>query len=147
MHFQKSLIVAGATLFLLGLVQGAVVPSFLNPRIALSAHLTAVQCGMAIMIVGAVWSAVSLNGLLGKVARWAIIAGMYGLWAGLTVSAASGASDVLPIAGAGYDAGRVMETVVSAIVLGSSGLMTIGWLLFVIGLMRHPSNGATTERS
>ena len=73
--FQKSLVVAGAILFLLGLLQGAVVQSFANPRMALSAHLTAVQSGLALMIVGVIWPAVSLSAVLLKVARWTIIIG------------------------------------------------------------------------
>lgn len=134
--FNKSAIVAGATLFLLGLLQGAAVQSFANPRMALSAHLTAVQSGMALMIVGAVWSVVVLSAALLTVARWTMILGMYGLWLGLTVSATTGASDALPIAGAGYSANRLVETGVSAIVLACSGLMTLGWLPFVVGLVR-----------
>ena len=132
----RSLVVAGALLFFLGLVQGSGVPMFANPRMALSAHLTAVQSGMAIMIVGAVWSAVSLSNALAKAARWTITVGMYGLWLGLTLSAATGASETLPIAGAGHRATPIAETAVSTIVFGSSGLMTVGWLLFVVGLIR-----------
>ena len=145
----RSLILAGAILFLIGLLQGVVVQSFANPRMALSAHLTAVQSGMALMIVGAIWSAVSLNGALAKAAQWAIVVGMYGLWLGLTLSAATGASETLPIAGAGHRAIATTETAVSTIVLGSSGLMTVGWLLFVVGLIRSKRillNGVTTER-
>lgn len=135
--FQKSLIVAGALLFLLGLFQGAAVQSFANPRMALSAHLTAVQSGMALMIVGVIWSAVWLNAAFAKIARWTIIVGMYGLWFGLTLSAATGASAALPIAGSGHKAQWLVEMGVSAIVLGSSGLMALGWSLFVLGLIRR----------
>ena len=137
MSFQKSLIVAGAVLFLLGLLQGAAVQTFANPRMALSAHLTAVQSGMALMIVGAIWSAVSLSAGLLAVAKWTTITGMYGLWLGLTLSAATGASDALPIAGAGHGAEPLAETAVSAIVVGSGVLMTIGWSVFVVGLIRR----------
>jgi (hydroxyamino)benzene mutase len=142
----RSLIVAGAVLFLIGLLQGAFVQSFANSQMALSAHLAAVQSGMALMIVGAIWSAVLLGGTLAKAAQWAIIIGMYGLWLGLTLSAATGASETLSIAGAGHRAAPITETAVSTIVLGSSGLMTIGWLVFVVGLIRSKrtlSNVAT----
>ncbi|MFM9829641.1 MAG: hypothetical protein ACKVOB_13020 [Sphingomonas sp.] len=132
----RSLVAAGALLFLIGLLQGAIVHLFANPRMALSAHLTAVQSGMALMIAGAIWSAVSLDLALGRGARWLIITGMYGLWVGLTLSAATGASAALPIAGAGHHAGDLAETIVSALVLGSSGLITLGWLLLVVGLIR-----------
>jgi (hydroxyamino)benzene mutase len=133
---QRTLVVAGALLFLIGLLQGAVVQSFLNPRMALSAHLTAVQSGMAMMIVGALWASADLRPTLSNLARWTIVIGMFGLWAGLTASAATGASKNLPIAGAGHSAALVIENLVSIAVLGGSVLMTIGWSIFVIGLVR-----------
>ena len=133
---QRILIAAGALLFLFGLLQGASVQLFANPRMALSAHLTAVQSGMALMIAGAVWSAVSLRLSFAKVARVTLITGMYGLWLGLTLSAATGASESLPIAGAGHSAGLMTEGLVSIIIMGSSSLMTIGWLIFVVGILR-----------
>ena len=129
-------ILAGAILFLLGLIEGALVQSFLNPRMALSAHLTAVQSGMALMIFGLVWRWVALPSLWSAMARWSVAAGIYSLWFGLTLSAATGAGDSLPIAGAGYDAGPLAQTTVSALVLGGSAAMTIGWSLFVVGLVR-----------
>ncbi len=132
---QRTLIVAGALLFLLGLLQGAAVPMFANPRMALSAHLTAVQSGMALMIVGLVWSELSLRPRTGVFARLAITIGIYGLWAGLTLAAATGASRGLPIAGAGHAAPAAVEQIVSAIVIGSSGLMTLGWIMFLAGLI------------
>ena len=129
-------ILAGAILFLLGLIEGALVQSFLNPRMALSAHLTAVQSGMALMIFGLVLRWVALPSLWSAMARWSVAAGIYALWFGLTLSAATGAGDSLPIAGAGYDAGPLAQTTVSALVLGGSAAMTIGWSLFVVGLVR-----------
>lgn len=135
-RFNKALLVAGAVLFLLGLLQGAAVQQFLNPRMALSAHLTAVQSGMALMIAGAVWQAVALPSALARLCRWAIIASMYALWLGLILSAATGASASLPIAGAGFAAAPGMELLVSALVLGSSAAMVLGWGLLVAGLVR-----------
>ena len=134
---QRALIAAGAILFLLGLLQGAVVQSFANPRMALSAHLTAVQSGMALMIVGVAWQAASLAQGFANAAKWAIIAGMFGLWIGLMMSAATGASNNLPIAGAGHSADRTTETLVSIAVLGGSASMTLGWGIFVAGLFRE----------
>ena len=135
-------ILAGAILFLLCLIEGALVQSFLNPRMALSAHLTAVQSGMALMIFGLVWRWVALPSLWSAMARWSVAAGIYSLWFGLTLSAATGAGDSLPIAGAGYDAGPLAQTMVSVLVLGGSAGMTVGWSLFVVGLVR----GFRTER-
>lgn len=133
---QRTLIAAGAILFLFGLLQGAVIQSFANPRMGLSAHLTAVQSGMALMVAGVAWQAASLAERVAAVAKWTMIAGMYGLWFGLTLSAATGASESLQIAGAGYSAGDLRETLVSILVLGSSASMTVGWGLFVAGIVR-----------
>ncbi|QNQ10311.1 hypothetical protein [Sphingomonas alpina] len=134
--FRKSLLVAGAVLFLLGLLQGVAVHSFLNPRMALSAHLTAVQSGMAIMIAGLVWPTITLAPVLKGVAHWTLVTGMYGLWIALTLSAATGASDALPIAGAGYSATPPAERLVSALIVISSASMVLGWGLLAIGLLR-----------
>ena len=141
------LILAGAVLFLIGLLQGAFVQSFLNPRMALSAHLTAVQSGTTLMILGVVWPGVTLAAWLDAAARWTIVLGFYGLWVGLTLSAATGAGVALPIAGAGYSAEAGVESVVSTFVLGSSGIMTLGWLLFVAGLLRSMRNRSPNEHN
>lgn len=133
---QRTLVVGGALLFLIGLFQGAIVQSFLNPRMALSAHLTAVQSGMAMMIVGALWTSADIRPTFSNVGRWTIVIGMFGLWAGLTASATTGASNNLPIAGAGHSAAATTENLVSIAVLGGSVLMTIGWSIFVVGLVR-----------
>lgn len=133
---QRTLVVAGAILFLIGLLQGALVQSFLNPRMALSAHLTAVQSGMAIMIVGGLWTSADLRPTFSNIARWTIVIGMFALWAGLTASAITGASSNLPIAGAGHSAAQTTESLVSIAVLSGSVLMTIGWSIFVLGLVR-----------
>ena len=133
---DKVLLVAGALLFLIGLLQGGLVDVFTNPRMALSAHLTAVQSGTAMMVAGGIWSAVTLSPLMAAIARWGIVGGIFGLWLALTLSAATGASDALPMAGAGYSASPGMETLVAAMVLASSAAIVVGWALLLLGLVR-----------
>jgi (hydroxyamino)benzene mutase len=132
----KSLIVAGAWLFVFGLLEGAAVPMFANPRMGLSAHLTAVQSGMALMILGLAWPIVRWSKVQETLSFFAIVIGTYGLWIGLTLAAATGASEALPMAGHGYGASRLIEQIVSAVVIASGGLMTIGWLIFSVALVR-----------
>ena len=132
----RSLAIAGAALFLAGLVQGAAVDLFANPRMALSAHLDAVQSGMAVMIAAAFWGNARWGALTERAARWTLAAGMVGLWLGITLSAATGASDALPMAGEGYSAVPAVEAAVTAIILTSSIALTVGWVLFLIGLVR-----------
>jgi (hydroxyamino)benzene mutase len=132
----KRLVIFGAWLFVLGLIEGAAVPMFANPRMGLSAHLTAVQSGAALMILGVVWSLAAWSTRFENLSFWTILVGTYGLWLGLTLAAATGASQALPIAGHGYSASPVAEIIVSAFVMLSSGLMLIGWLLFAAGVTR-----------
>ena len=132
----RSLVVTGAALFMAGILQGAVVDLHANPRMALSAHLDAVQSGMAVMIAGAFWSTVTLSQRVEQIARWTLAIGMVGLWVGITLAAISGASQVLPMAGEGHDGSALAENVVTLAVMGSSGLLTVGWALFLWGLLR-----------
>jgi len=109
---------------------------FTNPRMALSAHLTAVQSGMALMILGILWSNIRLKAAHENIARLANIMGFYSLWLGLVLSAASGASPNLPIAGAGHQGSAAAEISVSILVIGGSIFISVGWILFVAGLIR-----------
>ena len=141
------LVLSGAVLFLLGLLQGVVIELAENPRMALSAHLAAVQSGMALMIAGAVWSAVRLARPWRRLSSWTMAIGIYAVWAGMTVSALTGASGALPHAGRGYAAGPVAEGIVYALVLIGGGLTLVGWALFTLGLARRSlERGATPDR-
>jgi (hydroxyamino)benzene mutase len=132
----RALAVIGGALFLAGLLQGLVVDYFPNPRMALSAHLDAVQSGMAVMIAAAFWSSLRLTPALERVAWWALAVGMVGLWIGITLAAMTGASEALPMAGSGFAAKPVAETAVTTIVIGSSLALLLGWALFLWGLAR-----------
>lgn len=132
----RSLAIAGAALFLAGLVQGAVVDLHANPRMALSAHLDAVQSGMAVMIAGAFWASTRWSERIEQIARWALAAGMVGLWLGITLAAMTGASDTLPMAGDGYSARPSAEVAVTAVIMASSAAIVVGWGLFLVGLIR-----------
>ena len=132
----RSLAIAGATLFFVGLLQGAIVDAFANPRMALSAHLDAVQSGMAIMIAAIFWPAARWQAPAERIARWSLSVGMVGLWLGISLAAMTGASDALPMAGEGFSAGARAEAAVTAIIVISSVSLTIGWGLFLIGLIR-----------
>lgn len=132
----RALAVVGGTLFLAGLLQGLAVDYFANPRMALSAHLDAVQSGMAVMIAAAFWSSARWSPAVERLAWWTLSVGMIGLWLGITIAAATGASEVLPMAGAGHSALPSIETVVTVVVVGSSLALLLGWALFLWGLFR-----------
>ena len=132
----KRLVVSGVWLFVIGLFEGVAVPMFANPRMGLSAHLTAVQSGVALMVMGAIWSLAIWSERTEKLSFWTISIGTYGLWLGLTLAAATGASQSLPMAGLGHSVSPVAEIIVAALVMLSSALMLVGWMLFAVCVTR-----------
>lgn len=132
----KRVIFFGAILFLLGLLQGALIPYFLNPRMALSAHLVAVQSGMALMIFGLIWELLALDKKWLKVTYYTSVASMYLVWLAVTLSAILGASKALPMAGKGYSTTSFNEIALELIVYIGAGCGVISALLIVLGLYR-----------
>ena len=124
---------AGVVLFLLGLLLGGAIPLFTNPRMALSAHLTAVQCGTALVAFGLLWAHVGLAPRLSAMLSHAIWLSIYALVLGLSLAAAFGASQALPMASAGYSAQPWQETLVTSLVLGSSAVITIAIAVWLWG--------------
>jgi hydroxylaminobenzene mutase len=132
----KKLVFWGAVLFLLGLLQGALIPYFLNPRMALSAHLAAVQSGMALMIFGLIWGALALEEKWFKVAYYSSIASMFLVWFAISLSAVFGASRALPMAGKGFSSTLLIETVVELVVYIGAGSGVISITVIVFGLYK-----------
>lgn len=133
---EKRLVVWGLGLFLIGLFQGAFMPFFENPRMALSGHLAAVQSGTALMafvlvVANTKWSP-RLNRFLGN----GLITGFYLIWAGITVAAMTGASKVLPHAGQGYESAAFIELIVTGLVITGSIVSLAAVLLLFLGLVK-----------
>jgi len=136
----KRLVFWGAVLFLIGLIQGALIPSFLNPRMALSAHLAAVQSGMALMVFGLIWGLISLSEKWLRYCYYSSVAGIYLIWFAITLAAVLGASKALPIAGEGFSTTAIGELAVDIIVYVGSGFSVFSAILIVFGLYRGFKN-------
>ena len=130
----QKLVFWGALLFLLGLLQGGLIPFFTSPRLALSAHLGAVQGGMALMIFGLIWSLLVLKDTWFKIAYYSVTASLYLIFLGNTLAAVLGAGKTLPIAGAGFEASAAGELLVQSIMFFAAALLVIGTCLVVLGL-------------
>lgn len=130
------LIFIGITLFVAGLIQGALIPAVKNSRMALSGHTTAVQCGLALTLFGVIWSLVELPLFLEYFVAYSCALGFILIWLGITIASVTGASKTLPIAGAGFSANDMTEFTVKVIVrIGSlSSLFACTLLLFGIGI-------------
>lgn len=134
MTHAKRLIFSGALLFLLGLLEGVLIPYFTNTRMGLSAHLAAVQSAMALMVFGAIWSHVKLSEALLAVTAWASIFSMYMVWIGLTLAGVLGTSKATPIAGAGFQGSPAAELITEGIITVGAAAGVVGAGLLVWGL-------------
>jgi hydroxylaminobenzene mutase len=131
----------GAILFLLGLLNGALVPMLTNSRMGLSAHLAGVQNGMVLLILGLLWHHLRLSTGRLRVAEGAAILSMYGIWAALLLAAVFGTSRATPIAGAGYQGTPWQEALVTALLYAGSGGILLAAFLVVLGLRARMKEG------
>jgi (hydroxyamino)benzene mutase len=134
---SQRLLILGALLFLIGLLQGAMVQIFHSPRLALSAHIAAVQNGMVLLIFGLLWSRLTLSPKLERTAYLASVAGMVLIWVGFMVAAMTGASMVLKFSGAGFGASQFWELLVAALIYSGSGASILAVTLVLVGLVGH----------
>ena len=138
---QRSLIAAGAVLFLLGLLTGFVIPGFINPRMGLASHLEGVKNGTFLIALGAAWSYVSLSKLFEKIAFWLMIYGTFANWFFITLAAILGTSEMTPIAGKGYNGAAWEEQLISLGLVSVGITMVIGCMLVVYGLFQREEGG------
>ena len=111
---------SGLLLFAAGLLLGFVIPRFRNPRMGLSAHLTAAQTGPALIAIALFWQYCSVPAAWDWPLATVLALSSYALVAGITLAAATGASNALPMAGKGHTATASQEAGVSLIVIASS---------------------------
>ena len=116
---------AGFLLFTLGLLLGFAIPKLRNPRMGLSAHLTAVQTGPALIAFALFWRFLAVPTPWEAPLIWILCVASYALVTGILFAAVSGASEALPIAGSGYRASKAKETGVAILVKGSSLAMAL----------------------
>ena len=116
---------AGFVLFTLGLLLGVALPKMRNPRMGLSAHLTAVQTGAALIGFALFWHHLAVPDSWTSTLVYALISSSYVLVLGITLAGFTGASEALPIAGRGHQASPFQEQLVSICVRGSSVVMAL----------------------
>ena len=127
----------GFFLLLCALITGPAVPSFTNPRMAVSAHLEGVMNGLLLVIVGLVWSHLGLSGRLAKIVFWLFAYAAFANWGVTTLAAALGTSRLTPMAGAGYSASPMQENVVQVIQVSLALAVITAVALVVYSLRRR----------
>lgn len=131
----QHLLIAGIALFVGGLIQGALIPLVKNARMGLAGHLTAVQCGMALSIFGLMWSLVGLSPFWQGLAAYGAVAGFLLIWTGITTASVTGASQALPIAGAGFSGSQRSEAFVKLVEAAGVVLSLGSAIIILIGLI------------
>jgi hydroxylaminobenzene mutase len=132
---SSTLCFMGALLFVLGLLTGFAIPMFRSPRIGLSAHLAAIESGLALIAFGLLLPHLAIS------ARWASAIGhtlwisLDLLWVGLLFAAVYGTGKTLPIAGAGV-AAKVWEENIARILISIGSLGSAGAVLALLSKWR-----------
>jgi hydroxylaminobenzene mutase len=113
---------SGTLLFFLGLLTGVAIPAVRGPRIALSAHVAAIESGLALIAVGLLGAQLELRPAWAAAIGHGLWLSLYVLWVGLVAGAVFGTGRTLPLAGAGLRAAPWQEaTAFTLIGAGSVG--------------------------
>jgi (hydroxyamino)benzene mutase len=126
----STLCLTGVLLFLLGLLTGFGIPMFRSPRIGLSAHLDAIESGLALIAFGLLLPHLTISPGWASAIAYVLWISLYVLWLGLLAGAVYGTGRVFPIAGAGLEvrAKRWQERL-------SSSLISLGAVGSVVGVV------------
>ena len=119
---ERRLCLSGLLLFFLGLPLGFVVHSLPNQRVALSAHLNAVQSGTALMVLGLLWPRIRLSPRFAAVTATGLSLAFWGLELRILASAFA-----LPPAGALMKSATVLGAL-SALAM----VLTVGTVLLAL---------------
>ena len=115
-------------MFTTGLFLGFILAKMRNPRLGLSAHLTAVQTGAMLIALALFWQYLEVPAAWAAFLIYAVIVSSYVLTAGIALSGIFGASKALPIAGAGHSASKSRETIVALLIYSSSLVMALAFI-------------------
>ena len=130
--FDRTLTRAGFSLILIALITGLAVPAFLNPRMALGAHLTGILNGLLLIALSSAWSRLALSPGQASLTKVAALAGAYTNWATACLAAAWGTNRLTPLSGAGHGALPWQESLVQAlqVSLGLAMLLALGLVVY-----------------
>jgi (hydroxyamino)benzene mutase len=124
----------GMLLFLLGLLTGLVEPRFTNVRMGLAAHLEGLMNGTFLIVLGAIWTEVSLPPLAKRATYWVVLYGTYANWLFTTLAAVFGTATSNPTIAAGYKGQPWQESLVGVGLVSVSVSIIIGSILVLWGL-------------
>lgn len=124
----------GIMLFILGLLAGAFVSSYANPRMGLSAHIGGVLTGLFLGLLGLIWTHLRLQASAAAATFWLMLYGNYGSVVGLVLAAVFGTTRSTPIHGTGHLAAPWQEGLVDFTLTSSALAVLVGSVLLLWGL-------------
>ena len=136
---ERPLIRAGFVLFALALLTGFAIPTLLNQRMALAAHLTGVVNALVLMALGLAWGVLTVSPLQAKLTRAAFLYATYANWGASCLAAAWGTNRLTPLSGAGYGAAPWQESVVQMLQVSLAVVMVAGAVSVVYALRPRPA--------
>lgn len=128
----------GILLFLLGLLVGFAIPALANPRMGLSSHMQGILNGIFLIVLGLIWSNLSLPPVASSGLFWLAIYGTFANWAATLLAAFWGAGTSMPIAAAGFEGSPMQEATIDGLLVSLSVAMVLVCVLVLWGLRFVP---------
>lgn len=138
---NRALVRAGFLLFSFALVTGLAIPVFLNPRMALAAHLTGIMNATVLIALGLSWGLLTATPARQALIRRLFLYAAYVNWAGSCLAAAWGTSRLTPLSAEGFGSVPWKETLMMGLQLSVAVTVLPGAILVVLAL--RPGAGAT----
>ena len=132
----QQLLIYGTVLFLVSLLIGFAMPVLANPRMGVSAHVAGLQSGMILWVMGLMWQRLDLPASAERLLEILAVAGLYAIFVSLFLAALWGTSRSTPIAGAGHQASRLREILVTVVLTSGSVASAVSATLLLWGLCR-----------
>jgi (hydroxyamino)benzene mutase len=132
---SKRLMRLGVLLILLSLLTGLLIPVLANPRMGLTSHVEGIMSGMLLVIMGLIWTRLSLGSGAMAAASWLLIYGAYANWANPLLAAAWAAGgSMMPMASNGLKGTPVQEIIIGILSVSLALALLIGIPLVLWGL-------------
>jgi hydroxylaminobenzene mutase len=123
-------------LFVLALLNGLAIPMFLNPRLALSAHLTGLMNSFVLVSLALAFHLLHASATQKKWIRWMFLFGAYMIWFTNVLGAAWGTNWLTPMAGKGYHAELWQQLIVAGMIMFTV-MVYIAAATFVVWALRR----------
>jgi hydroxylaminobenzene mutase len=137
---DRSLVRAGFVLFTLSLFTGFAIPAFLNPRMAVAAHLGGLMNALVLIALGLAWGLLAFGPRQARLTRGAFLFAAFAGWVASSLAAAWGTNRMTPLSGAGYGAAPWQELIVQALQVLLAVALVGGSISVVFALRPRPAS-------